>query len=301
MELVIMAGGLGSRFGGLKQIEPIDAHGNFIIDYSIFDAIRCGFEKVVFIIKRENLNAFKQTIGKRIEKHIKTEYVFQECSGVFGTNNVEISREKPLGTGHAVLCAKDAVSSNFAVINADDFYGYDAFKATAEFLKTNHDENTYAITCYEANNTLSENGSVKRGVCEISEGFLKTIVESKIEKNADGSLSACSIDPSQNLPLPVSNDTLVSMNMFAYTKSFMNHLSVKFDSFLTQPKEVLEKMEFFLPTATSELIKENKAKVKVLHTTSKWFGITYKEDKDEVARAIHLLAKKGEYPESLWQ
>lgn len=183
MTLVIMAAGIGSRFGGLKQIEPVGPNGEFIIDYSIYDAIRSGFNKVVFIIKKENYDIFKETIGKRIEEKIKVEYVFQSNENV--PINIPKERTKPLGTAHAILCCKNVVKENFAIINADDFYGYDSFKQLSEFLKST--KNDFGIVSYKLGATLSSNGSVKRGVCYISDGYLNEIVESKIEF-ADGSV-----------------------------------------------------------------------------------------------------------------
>ena len=297
MELVILAAGMGSRFGGLKQLEPIDDNGNFIIDYSIFDAIRVGFEKVVFIVKKENLELFKNTIGKRIEKHIKTEYVFQEN---ISNNNIEIpkSRTKPLGTGHAVLSAKDAISSNFAVINADDYYGIDAFEQISKFLKSNNNENRYALVGYPAINTMSGEDAVKRGVCDIIDGNLKTITESSIAKE-NKKLIATPLQ-SDISSYEIKNDQLVSMNMFGFSKEFLNHLENAFDSFLIENQSNLDTAEFFLPTVVSNLITQNKAEVSVLNTTSVWQGITYKQDKEKVSAFLKDLTNKGYYPKNLW-
>lgn len=299
MELVIMAAGLGSRFGGLKQLEPVDSHGNFIIDYSIYDAIRVGFKKVIFIIKKENLEIFKNTIGNRIAKHIEIEYVFQENK----TNNkIELpsSRIKPLGTGHAVLSAKPVVSSNFAVINADDYYGIDAFEKLAEFLKANNNESKYCLVGYSAINTMSGEGSVKRGVCKIENDSLKQITESSIFFEDDKLMA----QPLQNESLAkyeIDKNETVSMNMFGFTKSFMNHLEIAFEKFLTENQSKLETAEFFLPTVVSDLINENKASSTVLKTTSTWHGITYREDKQKVCDFIYTLKNQGLYPENLWQ
>jgi len=299
MELVIMAGGLGSRFGGLKQIEPIDDYGNFIIDYSIFDAIRCGFDKVIFIIKRENYEAFKSTIGSRIEKHINVVYAFQDNSNIPSEYVIPNTRTKPFGTGHAVLCAKPFINDSFLVINADDFYGYDAFKTAAEFLKNNNSANTYALVGYKAANTMSATGSVKRGVCSLQDGFLTSIVESVIERNDDGSLTATAIDGSNTIA-QVDENTIASVNIFAFKKSFLDYLEEYFYKFLESNKNNLETVEYFLPTVVDSLVNKNTVKVEVLKTSSKWFGVTYKEDKPEVVKNIKLLAQDGVYPINLW-
>ena len=300
MELVIMAAGLGSRFGGLKQLEPVDKNGNFIIDYSIFDAIRCGFKKVIFVIKEENKDAFKETIGSRIEKLIDTEYVFQNTDNIPEKYNIPSDRTKPFGTGHAVLCAKPKITSSFAVINADDFYGYDAFKVLADFLKEDTVENKYSIVGYHAINTMAKSGSVKRGICGIENGELLTITESSISRTENGTLSAHAIDGSDDTEHFIEDDTIVSMNMFGFKKGFADYLEEYFAEFLEANKEDLSKCEYFLPTVVSTLIKENKATVDVLDTSARWYGITYKEDKQDVCDAIETFVKNGEYPENLW-
>ena len=293
-----MAAGLGSRFGGLKQIEPVDSNGNFIIDYSIYDAIRCGFNKVVFIIKRENLEVFRNTIGKRIEKYVETEYVFQDLKT---GKNIEVpeTRKKPLGTGHAVLSAKSVVNSNFAVINADDYYGYDAISKIAEFLKNNKNETKYALVGYGASNTIIGSEPAKRGVCKCENNNLKSITESLITPEND-KLFATALQSENAEKLEIEKNTIVSMNLFGFTKSFMNHLDEAFENFLIQNKGNLETSEFFLPTVVSNLIAENKATVDVLKTSSTWLGITYKEDKDKVVNHLKSLAKRGTYPTNLW-
>ena len=300
MELVIMAAGMGSRFGGLKQLEPVDENGNFIIDYSIYDAIRYGFNKVVIIVKKENLEAFRETIGRRIEKHIETKYVFQNNDNFPENIVIPNTRTKPFGTGHAVLCAKDEVSSNFAVINADDFYGNNAFEVVAKFLKNNNQPDRYALVGFEANNTIGESGSVKRGICKQTNGTLETITESSITKTDDGKLVAHAIDGTDATEKEIAPNTIVSMNMFGFTKEFFNHLDFYFNEFLNENKNNLETCEYFLPTVVDKLIKENKVSVDVLNTSSKWFGITYKEDKDEVVAALKKMAEDGIYPKNLW-
>ncbi len=298
MELVIMAAGLGSRFGGLKQLEPIDDNGNFIIDYSIYDAIRCGFDKVVFIIKRENLDAFKTTIGNRIEKHIKVEYVFQELKT---GKNIEVpaTRIKPLGTGHAVLSAKDAVSSNFAVINADDYYGYDAISKMAEFLKSNTNERVYSLVGYEAANTIIGDEPAKRGVCKCNNQKLESITESSIVPK-NGKLFATALQSENAAEVEIDGATVVSMNLFGFTKTFMKHLDTHFEAFLNDNKNNLETCEFFLPTIVSDLISSGDAETVVLNTSSAWLGMTYKQDKEKVEAYLKKLAEEKIYPENLW-
>ena len=300
MELVIMAAGLGSRFGGLKQLEPIDQNGNFIIDYSIFDAKRCGFNKVIFIIKEENYELFRNSIGKRIENIIDTKYVFQNTDNIPDNITIPQSRVKPFGTGHAILCAKNEIKDSFAVINADDYYGYDAFKQIASFIKSNNSTNEYAIVSYSAINTISDSGSVKRGICKCENEYLKDITESSIDKNSSGTLVAQSVDTLQE-KYEISDDTPVSMNLFGFTTKFLDYLDSYFVEFLNKNKDNLETCEFFLPTVVANLIKADKAKVKVLKTSSKWQGITYKQDKPAVEKYINELINKNVYPKSLWE
>ena len=300
MELVIMAAGMGSRFGGLKQLEPIDDHGNFIIDYSIFDAIRCGFNKIVFNIKKEHYDAFRNSIGKRIEDKIETAYVFQENTNIPNIYHIPEERVKPFGTGHAVLCAKNEIHSNFAVINADDFYGYDAFKAASEFLKNNTNNNTYALIGYKANNTFCSAKSVKRGVCSSENGKLTSIVESSLEKNENDEIIATPIDDSGLEPFKIDNNQIVSMNLFGFSANFIEYLEEYFHKFLEKNKNNLSTCEYFLPSVITTLISENKASVDVIDTDAVWFGMTYKEDKEFVKSKINGEKNKGIYPENLW-
>jgi len=300
MNLVIMAAGMGSRYGGLKQLDPIDENGNFIIDYSIFDAIRCGFDKVIFIIKEENYNLFRDTVGKRVEKKVETAYVFQKNDNIPAEFNIPADRTKPFGTGHAVLCAKDEVNSNFAVINADDFYGYDAFKAAAEFLKNNSNEDNYALVGYKANNTFCNSKSVKRGVCGVENNKLSSIVESSLSKNENDEIIATPIDGSGLEPFKIENEKTVSMNLFAFTPKFMNYLDEYFYEFLNKNKENLSSCEYFLPTVVTTLISENKVSVDVINTDAVWYGMTYKEDKEVVKASILKEVQKGIYPSNLW-
>ena len=298
MTLVIMAAGMGSRFGGLKQIEPIDEYGNFIIDYSIYDAIKVGFKKVVFIIKRENYDIFRETVGKRVEKFIDTEYAFQELENLPEGYSVPEGRIKPWGTGHAILCAKDNVDENFAIINSDDFYGRDAFKVIYEFLKDNHESDKFAMAGYKVKNTLTENGAVKRGVCQVKDGYLTKLIESSIDRK-DGHLVATPLEGGEEFT--VSGDDLVSMNMFGFTTKLFDALEEGFPKFLDSHKDDNLKCEYLIPSIVFEEIAKGNATVKVLDTDAVWQGITYKEDKEKVVSELKKLVQSGEYPEGLWK
>ena len=299
MDLVIMAAGMGSRFGGLKQIEPIDKNGDFIIDYSIYDAIRCGFDRVVFIIKEENYDIFRQTVGKRVEKQIETKYVFQKNDNLPAGVVIPADRTKPLGTAHAILCCKDVVKGNFAIINADDFYGLDAYKVIGDFLKNNNNEAEYAVAGYIVENTLTENGKVKRGVCAKDNGYLTKIIESSIGKEEDGKIVATPLSGEPSFE--VSNTDTVSMNMFGFTAKLFDHLVRRFEIFFENNKDNLNTCEYLIPDVVSELIQEGEVKVKVIPTTARWQGITYKEDKQKLMDEIDSLIKNKEYPENLWK
>lgn len=300
MTLVIMAAGMGSRFGGLKQIEPINKNGEFIIDYSIYDAIRAGFDKVVFIIKKENYDIFRETVGKRVEKHIHVDYVFQEIDVLPKGYSVPEGRVKPWGTGHAILCCKDIVKENFAIINSDDFYGADAYQVISKFLQQDHSQSNYqeyAMAGYYAKNTLTENGAVKRGVCQIKDKYLTGLTESEIVKD-NHQLMATALETGEKFT--ITEDTPVSMNMFAFTPKIFNYLEKRFPEFLDSHKQDLEKCEFLIPTIVFEQIENNQARVEVLETTAVWQGITYREDKEKVVSEIAALVEQGIYPENLW-
>ena len=300
MTLVILAAGMGSRFGGLKQIEPIDEYGHFIIDYSIYDAIREGFTKVVFIIKRENYDIFRETIGKRIEKKIEVEYVFQEIDNLPEGYSVPEGRIKPWGTAHAILCAKDKVDENFAIINADDFYGRDAYHVISKFMKNNNTHDNilrYAMAGYKVKNTLTENGSVKRGVCEEENGYLTNIIECKVEK-VDSEIIATPLEGGNSFK--VLEDAPVSMNMFAFTKDIFKYLEEGFPLFLDKHKEDIDTCEYLIPSVVFEEIENKIATVEVLKTNAIWQGITYKEDKELLVNAINEMVKQGLYPDNLW-
>ncbi len=296
MQLLIMAAGMGSRFGGLKQIAPMGPNDEFIIDYSIFDAIKEGFSKVLFIIKEENYDIFKETIGSRVEPHIPVEYVFQKIDNIPDFVNIPEDRVKPWGTAHAIYCAKDAITEPFAVINADDFYGNDAFKVAAEFLK-NSKGNEYATIGYEAIKTMTENGSVKRGVIFTKEDKLDTIIESSIIKSGN-QIECTPLNGSE--PFMVEPDALVSMNMLLFDPSLFKYLDEKIVDFFKSNESNLEKCEFLIPDILDEANKEGYANVKVLHTAATWYGVTYKEDTEYVRESIKNLVDNGEYPNDLW-
>ena len=296
MTLVIMAAGMGSRFGGLKQIEPIDNNGNFIIDYSIYDAIKCGFDKVVFIIKKENYDIFRETVGSRIESKVKVEYVFQELDNLPNGYQVPETRVKPWGTAHAILCCKDVVKENFVIINSDDFYGYDAYKTISTYLKNKTNDN-YAMVGYIASNTLTENGSVKRGICQIKDNYLEKITESLVERKGS-QIIATPLDGEE--PFIIEDNTPVSMNMFAFTPKIFTYIEEHFAKFLEKNKDNIDKCEYLIPDVVFEQIKNGMVKVDALKTTARWYGITYKEDKEQLVKSINDLVQDGMYPTNLW-
>ncbi len=297
--LVIMAAGMGSRYGGLKQIDPVDGQGHIIMDFSIYDAMAAGFEKVVFIIKKANEQAFKESIGNRVSEKIQAEYVFQELDKIPAGFTVPQGREKPFGTGHAILCCKDVLDGPFAVINADDYYGRHAYKAIYDYLVNHQDDEKYRYTMvgYALKNTLTEHGHVARGICRTDEqGFLEGIEErTHIEKRGEG--AAFTEDDGQTWT-QVSMESTVSMNMWGFSKSILDELEAGFTGFLQDelPQNPL-KAEYFLPTAVGTLLKEDKASVRVLTSRDKWYGVTYKEDKKMVVDAIASLKREGLYPE----
>ena len=301
--LVIMAAGMGSRYGGLKQIDSIDAYGNKIIDYSIFDAVQAGFETVVFIIKKAIEKEFRENIGDRIATHVNVEYVYQELHRLPAGYQVPEGRVKPWGTGHAILCCQDVIDGPFAVINADDYYGKSAFVSIYNQLSEISDSEKYQYTMvgYRLYNTLTENGHVARGVCTISEdGKLADIHErTRIEKQGD---KAKFTEDDGKTWTELGEDTVVSMNMWGFTKSIIKELDERFAVFLDKelPGNPL-KCEYFLPFVVDELLKEYKAEVTVLKSVDRWYGVTYKEDKETVVNAIKELKKNGIYPERLWE
>lgn len=298
--LVIMAAGMGSRYGGLKQIDPIDEQGHIIMDFSIYDALAAGFEKVVFIIKKANEAAFKESIGNRISEKIQVEYVYQELEKLPAGFFVPEGRQKPFGTGHAILCCKEVLEGSFAVINADDYYGKHAYRAIYDYLVSHQDDQLYRYTMvgYALKNTLTENGHVARGICQTdAEGFLTGIDErTHIEKRDAG---AAFTEDEGKTWTELSMDSTVSMNMWGFSQSILKELESGFVEFLKNdlPKNPL-KAEYFLPFAVDGLLSEGKASVQVLTSQDKWYGVTYKEDKEMVVKAISELKKQGLYPDN---
>lgn len=302
MTLLVLAAGMGSRYGGLKQIDPITESGEFIIDFSVFDAIRAGFDRVVFIIKKENLEDFRDTIGKRIEGKIKVDYAFQALDELVPAEKIPADRVKPWGTTHAVLCAGDVVGDDsFAVINADDFYGADAYARAAEFIRgaEKGEGGHYCMVGYRLGNTLTDNGSVARGVCKTDEnGMLDSIVErTKIFKEENGA----SFEDENGEKVMLPNDTVVSMNMWGFTSSVFAGLKEQFDLFINDADREPLKSECFLPNVVGALKNEGKCDVKVIETTARWYGVTYHDDKPGVVASINALIDAGEYPRGLWK
>ncbi|WP_461812913.1 nucleotidyltransferase family protein [Faecalimonas sp.] len=300
--LVIMAAGMGSRYGGLKQIDPVDEQGHIIMDFSIFDAKRAGFEKVVFIIKKENEVDFKEVIGKRMSKHMEVAYAFQDLNNLPEGFEVPEGRVKPWGTAHAVLSAINEINGPFAVINADDYYGRDAFQSIYDYLSTHQDDDKYRYTMvgYELQNTVTDNGHVARGICQVSaDGRLEGIQErTRIEKR-DGKIAFTEDEGETWTYVP--GETLVSMNMWGFTRSILEEIQVGFPAFLEKGlAENPMKCEYFLPTVVDNLEKAGRAEVSVLSSKDKWFGVTYKEDKPVVVEAIRKMKEDGLYPEKLW-
>lgn len=294
--LVIMAAGMGSRFGGIKQLEPVGPNGEIIMDYSIYDAICAGFNKVVFIIRRDIEKDFKDIIGKRIEKRIKVEYVFQDAEFLPAGYNTQTGRTKPWGTGHAVYCCKDVVNEPFAVINADDYYGKEAFRQIYNFLNSNiNDPYVYCMAGFILGNTLSENGTVTRGICKTdSDGWLMDIIEtSGIIR--DGNHAKAKGKDDRDIVIDLNSP--VSMNMWGFKPTIFGELERGFKEFLDKlsPEDI--KKEYLLPDAVGNLVYNDIAKVKVLPTSDRWFGVTYKEDKESVVESIKKLIDSGAYPD----
>ena len=301
--LVIMAAGMGSRYGGLKQIDPVDNEGHIIMDFSIYDAKRAGFEKVVFIIKKAIEKEFKAGIGDRISQYMDVEYVYQELDTLPEGFEVPEGRVKPFGTGHAILSCKDVVDGPFAVINADDYYGVHAFQEIYNYLTENEDDEKYhyAMVGYILSNTLTENGYVSRGICEMDkDAFLTGITERTHIEQRDMGVQFTE-DDGQTWE-DIAADSIVSMNMFGFTASMLKELECRFPEFLEKGlKENPMKCEYLLPSVVSDLIEEDKADVKVLRSEDRWYGITYKEDKEAVVSAVQKLKDTGVYPQHLWE
>jgi len=288
--LLVMAAGMGSRYGGLKQIDAVGPGGETIIDYSIYDALRSGFGRLVFIIRRDIEAPFREVIGSKFEKRVAVDYVFQELDMLPSGFTVPPGRTKPWGTTHAILLAEDILNEPFAAINADDFYGRESFQVMSSFLRDGGSD--YAMVGYTLRNTLSEHGSVSRGVCECDvESYLLAVTElTKIEKQGNGARAE---------GRTLSGDELVSMNFWGFTPTVFPQLRERFSTFLQRSGHEL-KSECYIPTTVNELVAAGIARVKVLHTPSSWFGVTYQEDKPQVKVSIRQLVARCEYPEKLW-
>lgn len=297
--LVVMAAGVGSRYGGLKQIEPVGPSGEIMLDYSVFDAIRAGFGKVVFIIRHDIEQDFKSAIGSHFDDRIAVEYAFQEKDAHLPPGfSVEPDRQKPWGTGHAILCVKDVVQEPFGVINADDFYGRISYQTLADYLKSQANTSTdYAMVGFTLSNTLSDHGHVTRGICEVDSNNMLTGVKErfKIEKISSGAR----FEDEQGNWVDLQGNETASMNMFGFTPALFSDLERKFPGFLESARDN-PKSEFLMPAIADELIREKRATLKVLKTPEKWFGVTYKEDKPIVAAGIRELVDEGIYPKKLW-
>lgn len=297
--LLILAAGMGSRFGGLKQMEPLGPNGEFIIDYSIFDAVRNGFNKIVFIIKEEHHQIFKDTVGKRIEKNlkeknVKIEYVFQDNKNIENKAQLPKDRIKPYGTAHAILCAKNVINEPFIIINADDFYGNEAFEAVAKYIDETN-KNEIGLVGYNVENTLTENGTVKRGICEVEGNKLIRIIESSVEKVGDD-IIATPLDGRQQFK--VTNKNRASMNMNSFYPKFFEYIDKKMDEFLETAN--LEKDEFLITNVITDAILDGTTTVHVIETNAKWTGVTYKEDKPNVIAYIKQQIEENKYPNDLW-
>ena len=305
--LIVMAAGLGSRYDGLKQIEPIGPHGAVILDYSVYDALRAGFGKVVFVINRAIEEAFREQFGRTVEKYCETAYVFQRIEDLPPGFEVPPGRQKPWGTGHAVLGCKDVVKTPFAVINADDFYGRAAYRALVDYLQHAEDHDGVYDACvvgYILRNTLTEHGHVSRGICTVDDdGYLQEIRErthvERVRSERDETDARFTEDGVHWTE--ISGENLVSMNIWGFTRTLFAELEARFPRFLQDNRHNLLKAEFYLPNFVGELVREHKARVKVLSTDAQWFGITYRQDKHRVEAAIEALIAQGIYPEHLWE
>ena len=301
--LVVLAAGLGSRYGGLKQMDPVGGYGQSIIDYSIYDARRAGFETVVFVIKKELEEDFRETVGGRVSQGMEVRYAFQRMDDLPKGYRIPFGRQKPWGTTHAVLSARDVIDGPFAVINADDYYGPEAFRLIFDYLSNHRDRPDcfqYAMVGYHLGKTVTEHGSVARGICRLNEdGLLEEVIEhTHIEKDGDGGRSTRDGGESwERLP----GDTLVSMNFWGFQQSFLTEAQERFPIFLDRIlEENPDKGECYLPLVISDMLYRGRAQVRMLSTTDKWYGVTYREDKPSVVQALKEKTEQGLYPENLW-
>ena len=301
--LVIMAAGMGSRYGGLKQVDKITDEGEIILDFSLYDAMMAGFDRAIFVIKEENREIFRELVDERAGRHMDIQYAYQRLDDIPEGIEIPAGREKPWGTAHAVLACRHLIKGSFAVINADDYYGPDGFIKVYEYLTGHRDDDKYqyCMIGYKLENTVTENGHVARGVCDIdSNGYLRQVTErTRIMQRPEG--IAYTEDDGQTWEV-LPRDTIVSMNFWGFSHSMMNELeSGVSDFFKNTIKENPLKGEYYLPSAADRLVKEEKASVKVLTSGDKWYGVTYKNDKEDVKNALEAMKNKGEYPEKLWK
>lgn len=297
--LLVLAAGLGTRYGGLKQIDDVGPHGQTLIDYSVYDAIRVGFDRIVFVIRHYFEDAFREKVSSKFDRFVETAYAYQETDACLGGFTPIRDRQKPWGTGHAILVSRDVIREPFAVMNADDYYGINALKTILGFVKANHASfNDHAMVGYILRNTLSEYGSVSRGICECDgETLLKTIVERReVRKTAEG---ARFID-ANGIAHVLTGDEIVSMNLWGFQPSIFDHIQTQFDQFL-KDQDTSPGSELLIPSVIDDLIKSGNATVKVLRTEDSWFGITYRQDKTVAAQCIRNLTHEGLYPEELWR
>ncbi len=297
--LVIMAAGMGSRFGGLKQVTPVDEQGHFIIDFSLYDAWKAGFRRAVFIIKEEMHQDFKEKIGKRMEGHLQVEYVYQRLENIPKGYSVPEGRVKPWGTAHAVACAADVIDGPFAVINSDDFYGQEAFKAIYNFLREDRPSNEHAMVGYLLRNTVTEHGYVSRGICQSEKGLLTKVIEcTHIEKRGEDAVFTENGESYTHIP----GDTIVSMNLWGFGKSMLHEVMEGFPAFLDKNlKSDPLKCEYFLPSVVNDIIKKETGNIRLLSTNEAWYGVTYMEDLMSVRDAVAAKKRAGIYPEGLWR
>lgn len=295
LTLLVLAAGMGSRYGGLKQIDPVGPTGETLMDYSVYDARRAGFDKLVFIIRRDIERPFREVVGRRFEKFMEVEYAFQELSQVPAGFKAPATRQKPWGTGHALLAGGEVVHEPFAAINADDLYGANSFRVLAEHLCSGAPD--FAMVGFVLRNTLSEFGSVARGVCRLnSASFLESVVElTRIERSGEGAKFTDATGKTH----PLTGNETVSLNIWGFTPSIFTDLKTQFRTFLEQHGQE-EKAEFYIPSVVNMLVAGGQARVKVLQTPDSWFGITYREDRERVADGIRQLIERGDYPERLW-
>lgn len=299
LTLLVLAAGMGSRYGGLKQIDPVGPGGETLLDYSVYDAVRAGFDRVVFIVRGDMEQDFRAAVGSRIERRVAVEYCRQEMEMVPGWFSIPPERRKPWGTGHAVLAARDAIGGNFAAVNADDFYGAGSYRKLAGHLQQAADgrRGDYGMVGFRLRETLSDHGTVARGVCRSIQGLLEQVVElTRIARSGDGAVHT---DP-QGRARNLSGDELVSMNMWGFTPSIFEHLERAFARFLRERGRE-DGAEFMIPTLVNDLVAAGQAKVRVLRSSDSWFGVTYREDRDRVTSQIRDLVRRGSYPAPLWR